>query len=270
MSIVITGASGKLGRLVIQTLLERVPGAELVASIRNMEHKQDFEKLGVAVRHCDYDLPDTLEQAFLGASRLLLISSSHHHDDVRLLQHTNVIEAAKRASVGHLLYTSFAFPEAGTISLTRLHEATERAVQASSIPYTIFRHALYTDFVGVLDLQSAMVKGELRVPPGEWRFNSVTRLDLATAIAATLTSPDHEQQTYELTAPKAWAFEELAEILSELADKPVCLLNDAQLQHWMFGFLRSINTSSTTGDLEQLMGRPATELREAIRLLTLQ
>lgn len=269
MPIVITGANGKLGRLVIQELLQRVPASELVACIRNMEHRHDFEKLGIAVRHCDYDRPESLEQAFLGASRLLFISSSHHDDDMRLLQHSNVIEAAKQSEAQHLLYTSFAFPEDGTISLTRLHAATEKSIHASGLPYSIFRHAIYTDFVEVLDLRSAVAKGELRVQPGNWRFNSVTRPDLAIAIAEVMTSPEHEQQTYELTAPQAWTFEELAAALSELAGKPVSLIQDSELQHWMFGFLRSINTASTTGDLERLMERPATPLKECIRQFAL-
>ncbi|RJE89602.1 hypothetical protein D3P07_04975 [Paenibacillus sp. 1011MAR3C5] len=125
--------------------------------------------------------------------------------------------------------------------------------------------ALYTDFVEILDLQSAMAKGELRVQPGDWRFNTVTHLDLAAAIATTLASPGHEHHTYELTAPKAWTFEELAGALSELGGKPVSVVQDAELQHWMFGFLRSTHTSSTTGDLERLMDRPATTLKESIR-----
>jgi len=264
MPIAITGASGKLGRLVIQELLQRVPAAELVACIRNTEHRHEFEKLGIAVRHCDYERPETLEQAFHGASRLLFISSPHHDDGLRLLQHSNVIEAAKQSKIGQLFYTSFAFPEDGAISLTRLHAATEKAIHASGVPYTIFRHAIYADFVEVLDLRSAVAKGELRVQPGHWRFNSVIRPDLSVAIAAALTSPGHEQQTYELTAPKAWTFEELAAALSELAGKPVALIQDTELQHWMFGFLRSINTASTTGDLERLMERPATPLKESI------
>ncbi|QWU17875.1 SDR family oxidoreductase [Paenibacillus sophorae] len=265
MSIVITGASGKLGNLIIDQLLQHVPANRIVACVRRVETGKHFEERGISVRICDYDQPDSLEQAFAGASRLLLISSPHHDDTIRLRQHAQVIESAKRSKVGHFLYTSFAFPENGTAPLSHLHLATEHGIRTTGIPYTFLRNGLFMDFVGTLDLNAAIANGKLNVYPGDWKFNSVTRLDLATAIAAVLSGHGHENKIYELTAPAAWTFRELAAALSDLAGKPISLCQDSQIQNWIYSFLSQIDTSSTSGDLKQLLGRPVSTLKESIK-----
>lgn len=196
---------------------------------------------------------------------MLLISSSHRDDTIRLRQHAQVIEAAVKAKVEHFMYTSFAFIENGFTSLSRLHLATEHAILASGIPYTFFRNALYTDFVGSLDLNAAIAKGELVIYPGEWKFNSVTRLDLASGIAAVLSEPGHKNKTYELTAPIPWTFAELAAALSVLAGKPIALRQDSRIENWIYGLLSKLDTSSTSADLERLIGRPVTALKESLK-----
>lgn len=265
MSIIITGTSGKLGSIIIEQLLRRVPADQIVACVRRLETGKHFEEQGIAVRFCDYDQPDSLEQAFAGASRLLLISSPHHDDTVRIRQHAQVIEAAKKTKVDHFLYTSFAFPENSAIPLSHLHLATEHAIRTTGIPYTLLRNGLYMDFVGTLDLNAAIATGKLNVYPGNWKFNSVTRLDLAAAIAAVLLEHSHENKTYELTAPTAWTFSDLAAALSDLAGKPISLCQDPQIQNWIYGFLSKIDTSSTSDDLEKLLGHPVTALKESIK-----
>lgn len=267
MSIVITGASGKLGQLIIRQLLSRVQPEHIVACVRRPESAAAFEAQGVPVRLCDYDRPASLNAAFQGASRLLFISSPHPDDTVRIRQHAHVAEAAKQAGVGHVLYTSFAFADRGDISLTHLHLATEHALRTTGIPYTFLRNALYTDFVGALDLKAALATGRLTVAPGEWMFNAASRSELAAAAAAVLLGDGHENQTYELTASAAWTFEELAAELSALSGKPVTVQPDSDVRHWLYGFLRKIDSSSITGDLERLLGRPSAPLREALRTL---
>ncbi|WP_079909546.1 NAD(P)H-binding protein [Paenibacillus sp. 32352] len=265
MSIVITGANGQLGSLVIQELLQRIDAKQIIACIRDAERGKSLEELGIELRYCDYDRPESLPAALRGAKQLLFISSSHQDDAVRLLQHERVIEAAKQAQVQHIAYTSFAYAEQGSISLTQLHVNTERAIAASGIPYTIFRNALYTDIVKVFGLDAAIASGELVVPPGEWTFNTVTREDLAAAIAAVLCEPLNQGRSYELTASQSWTMEDLSSAISELAGKTISVRRDAQMKHWVFGFLSQINTVSTSNDLQTVLGRPAISLKETLR-----
>jgi Predicted nucleoside-diphosphate-sugar epimerases len=266
MSIAITGASGQLGHLIIEGLLRRIPAEWILACVRRPDASGWFEERGVSVRPCDYDQPDALEQAFAGVSRLLLISSSHQDDTVRLRQHAHVIEAAKKAKVGHLLYTSFAYADYGSVPLAHLHLATEQAILASGIPYTFLRNALYTDIVGALGLPGAIAQGELVVRSGDWTFNTVTRPDLAEAAAAVLANSEaHLNRSYELTASRTWTFEDLADVLAEIAGKPITLRRDPEVQSWIYGFLSRIDTSSVSVDLERLLGRPTTSLLESIQ-----
>nr|WP_042163332.1 NAD(P)H-binding protein [Paenibacillus gorillae] len=265
MSIVITGANGKLGSLIIERLLQKVAADQIVACVRDLEKGKHFHEYGIEVRLCDYDKPDTLEQAFAGASKLLFIASSNQDDTIRLRQHAHVIEAAKKSKVEQLLFTSFAFLEQDSISTSHLYMATEHAILTAGMPYTFLRNSLYTDFVGVLGLDAAIAAGELRIAPGDWSFNTVTRDDLARGIAAVLSEGDHRNKIYELTASRPWTFDDLAAALSDLSGKSVVLQEDAGIQNWIFGFLRKINTSSTSTDLERLIGGPVTPLKESIK-----
>ncbi|OBZ17196.1 SDR family oxidoreductase [Bacillus sp. FJAT-26390] len=265
MSIVITGANGKLGNLIIKQLLQKVPPNQIIACVRRLESGKPFEEQGISVRLCDYDQPESLEQAFVGASQLVLISSSHHDDTIRLRQHAHVMEAAKKSKAEHILYTSFAFPENGSSSPVHLHLATEHAIRAAGIPFTFLRNALYTDFVEVLDLNAAIKKGKLSIFPGDWKFNSVTRLDIAAACAAVLSEPGHRNKTYEFTTSRPWTFGDLAAALSDLSGKTITLEQDPQIQNWIYGFLSKIDTSSISNDLERILGRPVITLKESIK-----
>ncbi|MDF2662790.1 MAG: NmrA family protein [Paenibacillus sp.] len=264
MPIVITGANGKLGSLVIRKLLQHVSAKGITACVRQREKAAQFAELGIEVRECDYDDPDTIGHALQGASKLLLISGSNPEDTIRMRQHAHVIEEAKKAKVEHLLYTSFAFADSGKNSMTHMHLATEHAIKASGIPYTFLRNALYSDFVGALGLDAAIAQGELVVPPGEWIFNTVTRDDLAAGIAEVLSGPDHQRKTYELAASSTWNFTQLTEVLSEKAGKKVSLRYDPEIRNWLYGFLRTIDTSSPSADLAKLIGRPTAALKESI------
>ncbi|OMG01125.1 NmrA family NAD(P)-binding protein [Paenibacillus sp. FSL R7-0337] len=266
MTIMITGAAGQLGRLIIEQLRQRLPARQIVVGVRRMEQAVLFRELGIEVRKVDYDLPETLDEAFHGISRLLLISSSHTDDDVRLAQHKRVIDAAKRGGVRQLLYTGFAFSQQSTDSSKpgNVHALTEQAILESGLGYTFLRNGLYMDFLGVLGLKEAISSGQLATAPGEWRFNSVTRADLALATAAALGSGESGNQVYELAASRTWDFADLAEVLTEVAGKPVVHVQDASVQHWIYTWLRKLDTASTSGDLERLMGRPVTPLRDSI------
>ncbi|MCP3745470.1 NAD(P)H-binding protein [Paenibacillus sp. A3M_27_13] len=266
MSIVITGANGQLGSLIIQQLLQKVSPHEITACVRHLETGKHYEAQGITVRLGDYDQPDSLEQAFAGASQLLLISSSHPDDTIRIRQHTHIIEVAKKCKVEHILYTSFAFSEASSIPLSNLHLATEHAICTTGIPYTFLRNALYTDFVKTLDLNAAIAKGALDIYPGEWKFNTVTRWDLARGIAAVLSGPDrHKNKKYEFVSSSPWTFSDLTAALTELTGRSISLRHDPQIKNWIFGFLGKIDTRSTSDELEQLISGPLTSLKESIR-----
>lgn len=264
MSITITGATGKLGSLIISQLLQKVNAQQIVACVRNPEKAASIRALGVEVRQCDYDHPALLENAFADTAKLLFISSSHIDDTVRLRQHSHVIEAAKKAKVAQIIYTSFAFPEKSDISLTHLHLATEHAIRTTGIPYTFLRNALYSDFLAQIGLDEAMHTGELVTAPGKWRFNSVTRDDLALAAANVVTTNGHENQTYELTASQAWSFAELVKLLSTQAGKTITHREDALVDNWLYRFLGRIDTASTTTDLEGLIGRQTASLHDSV------
>ncbi|MEW9699864.1 hypothetical protein [Paenibacillus sp. SI8] len=127
-----------------------------------------------------------------------------------------------------------------SVSLTHLHRATEHGILTTGIPHTFLRNALYTDFVGVLGLDTALATGELRTYPGDWKFNTVTRHDLAIAIAAVLAGSGH-------------------------LNRPVTFRQDPQIHNWIYGFLSQIDTSSTSADLETLIEGPATTLKDSLR-----
>lgn len=237
MKILITGANGQLGSQIIEQLRRRIPAGQIVAGVRQVEQAAHLREQGIEVRYADYDVPESLAAAVSGISRLLLISSPHQDDSVRLTQHQQVIAAAKAGGVKHLLYTGLAFSgwTAGQDAPENVHALTEQAIVASGLEYTFLRNGLYMDFVGVLGLKEAMSSGELVTAPGAWVFNSVTRGDLA-----------------------------LASVLAEVAGRRVVHLEDAGVQHWIYAFLSRLDTSSASRDLEQLIGRPVTPLKDSI------
>lgn len=264
MNIMITGATGQLGRLIIDHLLQQIPQEQIAAGVRHPEKAVELMRLGAEIRYVDYDVPEGLADAFSGVSRLLLISSSHPDDGIRLAQHKRVIDAAAKAGVSHLLYTGLAFPKQGAGATGNVHTLTEQAILESGLEYTFLRNALYIDFVNVLGLQEAVRSGELVTQPGDRRFNSVTREDLALAAAAALAGSGHSNRIYELAAPQTWSFSDLAAALTALTGKPVAHREDAGVKHWIYSFLDKINTRSTSNDLEHLMGRPVTTLKDSL------
>lgn len=141
--IVVTGATGQLGRLVIEQLLARVPAEQIIAAVRSPEKAADLSAKGVQVRHADYSQPSTLDSAFAGADKVLLISSSEIGQ--RFSQHKAVIDAAKRAGVKLLAYTSVLHAEASELGLAKEHVETEAYLRASGLPFALLRNGWYTE-----------------------------------------------------------------------------------------------------------------------------
>ncbi|WP_409344643.1 SDR family oxidoreductase [Paenibacillus sp. MBLB4367] len=267
MKIAITGATGKLGRLVVRQLLYRTPPHNIAVSVRRPEAARRLAEQGVAVRYGDYDDPGSLEKSFAGAQKLLLISSSHPDDTVRFRQHTAAIDAARRAGVAHIAYTSIAFAEKGRLPLHRLHLKTELAIRESGIPYTILRNAYYMDVIHFLRVREALASGVLLSPPGEWAFNTASREDLGEAAAAVLTEEGHGNRVYELTSPRTWNLDELARALSAASGRRVIHRSDPAAVNEIFKLLPCSDMKSVSPDLERLIGHSPRTVEEEVRLM---
>lgn len=222
MTIAVTGATGKLGNFVIKHLLKKIPANQVVAVVRNLEKAVSLASLGVDIRYGNYMDPASLVKAFSGIPKLLLISSPDAFDEtLRMVQHTNVIRAAKNANVGHIYYTGTAFAEDATFGPALLHLATEYAIRASRLTYTFLRDTLYTEVFISPDLVKFMDSGVIVTNSGNGEINSAARNDLALAHATVLTQTGHENKTYNLVSNQPWTFDELAQILSDLSHKKI-------------------------------------------------
>ncbi len=220
--IVITGASGQLGRLVIKELLETTDASQIVAAVRNPTKVDDLAALGVSVRVADYDQPATLETAFAGADKLLLISSSEVGR--RTGQHQAVIDAAKRAGIGLLAYTSILHADTSPLALAREHRETEALIAASSRPAVILRNGWYTENY-TAGIPGILERGLLQGAAGQGRIASAPRRDYAAAAARVLTTSEQAGQCYELAGDHGYTLEELTTEISRQSGKTVSYQN---------------------------------------------
>ncbi|MET8338322.1 NAD(P)H-binding protein [Streptosporangium canum] len=265
--IVVSAASGALGRLVIEQLLTRVPAGEVVAAVRDPGAAADLAARGVQVRRGDYDDPASLREAFGGAGRLLLISSSELDPARRLAQHLAAIDAAGIAGAGALAYTSFLGAGSGGTGVTEAHHATEKAILDSGLPYTMLRHPYYSEAFLNPGLRAAVASGELTDATGGRGLNTASRADLAEAAANVLTGDGHLGRGYDFTGP-LWTYPQLARTLAEVSGVPVAHRegpDDASgALRWLNGQVRAGALETQTGDLREVLGRPATTLRQAV------
>ena len=205
--IVVTGASGQLGRLVIQSLLKTVPAAGIVAAVRQPAAVADLAALGVQVRQADYAQPATLDTAFHGATKVLLISSSALGE--RVAQHGNVIDAARRAGVALLAYTSLLHADTSPLGLAAEHTATEALLRASGVPHVLLRNGWYTENY-LASLPAVLQHGAVIGSAGEGRIASAARADYADAAAAVLIRDDQAGQVHELAGDTSYTLAEFA------------------------------------------------------------
>jgi len=215
MTIAITGATGQLGRLVLDSLRKKAPVAGLAALVRSPEKATD---LGVDAHEADYDRPATLDRALSGVRTLLLISGPVPGQ--RVAQHRNVIEAAKKAGVERVVYTSVLHADSSPLDVAPDHRATEAALKASGVPYTILRNSWYTEnYTG--SISGALAGGALLGSAGDARISSATRADYAEAAAVVLTSGSHEGRIYELAGDEAWTLADLAAEISRQTGRSI-------------------------------------------------
>ena len=224
-TLLVTGASGQLGRAVINHLLEaqKVAPASIIATTRDPENLADLAARGVIVRAADFNDKASLEKAFDGADRVLIISTGDLDLKTgrRLKQHETAVAAAKAAGVSHLLYTSMPNPEPGSpVLFAGDHYGTEEAIKASGIAYTIFRNGWYQENL-FMSLPHAIASGKWYTSAADGRIAHGARDDMAAAIAAGLASGSKESHIYTLTGPQAYTTNEIAALVSEVTGKPL-------------------------------------------------
>jgi NAD(P)H dehydrogenase (quinone) len=279
MSLVVTGATGQLGRLVIASLLAKGVAADRIVALgRDDERLAELAALGVTTRKVDYSDAGAVADALADAERVLLISGNEIGQ--RLAQHQNVIDAAKAVGVDLLAYTSVAHADFSGITLAVEHRATEEAIVASGLPHTFLRNSWYIEnYTG--ELATYLEHGTILGSAGDGRVSAATRADFAEAAAAVLLL-DQPKAVYELGGA-SFSMKELAETVSDVtgtdvsytdlpADELTKVLVEAGVPEPYAAIIADANLGLGRGelevaptDLEDLLGRPATPLAEELR-----
>lgn len=282
MKMLVTGATGKLGSLVAEALLRTASAGDLAVSVRQPEKAEGLRSRGVDVRAGDFDRPETLDAAFAGIDRILIISADGD-TETRIRQHANAVEAAARAKVKFIAYTSLANAQDSKLLLAPPHQATEQAILNTGIPYSFLRNNWY------LENETSGIQGVLAGAPwvtsaGSGKVGWALRSEYAEAAAAVLAGSGHENTTYELSG-KLLTQEELVSALGDVLGRevPVHQVDDAAyaeimtsagvpdfLIPFLVGIQQGIREKSLeieSGDFEKLLGRPLTPIREALNQL---
>ncbi|ADD43575.1 SDR family oxidoreductase [Stackebrandtia nassauensis] len=278
--IVVTGASGPLGRLAIEHLLARgVPAAELAAVVRDPAKAADLAAKGVQLRQADYDKPETLPAALAGADKLLLVSGNAIGQ--RVAQHTRVVEAAKTAGVGLIAYTSILRADSSGVGLAVEHLASENVVRDSGIPFVMLRNGWYLENY-TEHLAPALEHGAWLGSAGTGRAAAAARTDYAEAAAVVLTTEGHSGKVYELAGDTSFDYSELAAEVAAQSGKTVvyrdlpsadhiAALTAAGVPQFMAELMADWDAGVARGDLEddgkelhKLIGRDTTPLSEAV------
>ncbi len=276
--IVVTGATGELGSLVINALLRKTPADQIVAAVRTPAKAEAIAAKGVQVREADYSRPETLTPALANVDTLLLISSSEVGS--RVPQHEAVIDAAKAVGVGRIVYTSLLHADTSTLALATEHLATERYLQASGLPYTILRNGWYIENQ-TSAFAPALEQGAFIGASKEGRFAGATRADFADAAVAVLLGTSHANQIYELAGDTAYTRSELAAEVSQQVGRTIGYhdLSQKEYETILAGFLPAgvafiltdAEAKAASGELDDpshtlsgIIGRPTTPLKEAV------
>ena len=277
MKIGVTGATGQLGQLVVEQLKQKTAAENIVALVRTPEKAA---KLGVEARAFDYDQPEELPGSLKDIDRLLLISSSEIGK--REQQHKNVINAAKKADVSWIVYTSLLHADTSSLSLAGEHLATEAALKKSGIEYTILRNGWYTEnYTG--SIAGALGAGAFVGSAGDGKISSATRADFAEAAAIVLTDESHKGKKFELAGDESYTLTELAAEISKQKGKDIPynnlpegeyakILKSVGLPEMVADAIASWDTGASKGDmfddskqLSKLIGRSTTPLTDAVK-----
>lgn len=279
--ILITGANGELGSATIDHLRENNPEQKVAGLVRSEEKGSEIAKKGVETRIGDYLAKPTLDRSMEGVDTLLLITSSSFEQ--RIKQHENVLKAAKKAGVNHIVYTSMLQAHKELSPLTADHYATEKIIYDAGISYTINRHTFYTEFFPMF-LGQAMETGTWAFPSNGEKVNFAYRTEMAEALANILVSPgEHKNRVYEITSQEAFTQDEYAEKLSLASGKKITY-KDVPFDEFVEGLeaaglpddvvsmskLSAITVANgaldhTKDDLKKLLGRDPMSTYEFIR-----
>jgi NAD(P)H dehydrogenase (quinone) len=285
MKMLVTGATGKLGTKIVETLLKTVPASQLVASVRNPEKAEGLRARGVEVRHGDFDQPETLDSAFAGIDRLLIISADGDNE-TRIRQHTDAVAAAQRAQVKFIAYTSIGNASESKMFLAPPHQATEEAILKTGIPYSFLRNNWYLENE-IGGIQGIMAGAPWVTSAGSGRTGWALQQDYAEAAATVLAGNGHENTVYELSG-KLMTQEELVSSLGTVLGKEVSvqqvdddtyadIMKGAGVPEFVLPILVGIQKGIRDGELdiesndfEKLLGRPTTPINEALSQIVSQ
>lgn len=276
----VTGASGQLGRLVIDGLLKTVPASQIGVLVRSEKAAAEFAARGLHVHNGDYSRPDSLKAAFAGVDRALLISSSEIGQ--RTAQHRNAIEAARQAGVKLLAYTSLLHADTSPLGLAEEHRQTEAALKASGVPHALLRNGWYSENYAA-SIPAALAHGALLGSADGGRIASAARADYAEAAVRVLTAAEPQAgRTYELAGDAAYTLAEFAAELSKQSGKAVAYRDLPQADYeaalvraGLPGPFAALLADSDAGaakgalfddshTLSQLIGRPTTPIAATI------
>ncbi len=280
-TIAVTAATGHLGRLVVDALLERgVEPGRIVATTRDVERGADMAARGVQVREADYGAPESLERALEGVERLLLVSASEIGKH-RIGLHENAVRAAERAGVRLLAYTSIVNADRNGILIAEDHKATEAIIRSSSLPYAMLRNSWYYENY-VVTIKQAAEHGVILGSAGEGRVSGAARADYAAAAAAVLTGQGHENSIHELGGDTSFTMSEMAAEVARQSGREV-IYRDLPMEAYaeaLAGFglpaeyarvlanadlgIARGELATDSGDLGRLIGRPTMTLAEAV------
>lgn len=279
MKILVTGATGKLGSKVVESLLISIPASELAVSVRDPEKAEGLRARGVEVRKGDFDHPETLDDAFKGIDRLLIISADGDND-TRIRQHTNAVQAAERAGIKFIAYTSIANATESKNLMAPPHVATEAAIMKTGIPYSFLRNNWYLENE-IGSIQGAMAGAPWVTSAGTGKVGWALQQDYADAAAAVLVGEGHENTVYELSGALL-SQEELVTALGSVLGKeiPVKQVSDEEYAEVMKGLglpefvipivvgiqesIRNGSLEIESNDFEKVLGRPVTPNKEAL------
>lgn len=275
----VTAASGQLGRLAVAALAERAGAAAVVAIVRDPARAAGLFPAGVEVRQGDYTKPDTLDTAFAGIDRLLLISSNEIGS--RTAQHTNAIDAAKRAGIARIAYTSVLHAGTSALGLAEEHRQTESLIEATGIPHSLLRNGWYSENYAA-SIAPALQHGAFIGAAGEGRISGAARADYAEAAAIALIADSDARTVHELAGDTGWTLADFAAELSRQSGRTIpyvdmpeaeyrAALIGAGLPEGFAALLADSDAAAAngalydgSGTLSRLIGRPTTPLADTI------
>ena len=283
--ILVTGATGNLGKATINSMLNKgISANNIAALVRDESKSAEFTSKGIQVRIGDYQNLDSLKSAFQDVDKLLLISSSSEIAQ-RFEQHKNVINAAKETGVSHIIYTSFGMKDLRQsimVGDVQYHADTSDYLKKIAIPYTLMYNTLYADLIPIISGNNILDEG-ISIPAGNGKTPFLPITEMAEAIAVVLTTPGHENKEYVIAAETAFSFAEIAVLISEITGKTVAYNqtnvtsyvdqlvqqgvshDDAEYLSRYAGAIATGEFDSNKSDVKQLLGRSPISLKDFLR-----